>query len=88
MICGLNSLLAKVLITKQGLFYPKKLFDNWQEFVMESNTKCEYSSVQFNKKLSLMCVDGIENKKGSKGIRAKVFDIKKLEAKYGIVRND
>ena len=66
----------------------KEAFDNWQEFVMENNIKCEYSSVQFNKKLSLMCVDGIENKKGSKGIRVKVFDIKKLEAKYGIVRND
>ena len=53
---------------------------------MENNIKCEYSSVQFNKKISLMCVGGIENKKGSKGIRVKVFDIKKLEAKYDIVR--
>ena len=27
----------------------KEAFDNWQEFVMENNIKCEYSSVQFNK---------------------------------------
>ena len=64
----------------------KEAFDNWQEFAMKNNIKCEYSSVQFNKKISLMCVGGIENKTGSKGIRVEVFDIKKLEAKYNIVR--
>ena len=61
----------------------KEVFENWQEFIMENNIKCEYSSVQFMKKLSLMVVDGVKSTR-TNGERKKQFDIEKLNQKYSL----
>ena len=58
----------------------KETFEHWQEFIMENNIKCEYSSIQFMKKLSLMCVDGVSTKHTKKG-NMKCFDIDALKKK-------
>ncbi len=52
-------------------------------FCSNADIKCELNAIQFNKKLMLMSIDGIDNIR-TNGARMKGFDIVKLKKKYMI----
>tara|TARA_R110000803_G_C11974659_1_gene320047 strand:- start:236 stop:2293 length:2058 start_codon:yes stop_codon:yes gene_type:complete len=56
---------------------------DFKGFCAKTDIKCELNSIQFNKKLMLMSVDGIDNIRTNTS-RHKCFDITKLKKRYMI----
>ena len=59
----------------------KENYDDWKLYVNNNGITINYSSLQFHKRLALLCIDGVSIKK-SKFCNMKCFDINKLKNKY------
>tara|TARA_R110002096_G_scaffold74097_2_gene175469 strand:+ start:221 stop:2347 length:2127 start_codon:yes stop_codon:yes gene_type:complete len=61
--------------TEEVKFTSKELYDEFKEFIFENKIKYEVNSNQFHVRLKRNNIEGIESKKGAKGIRLQVFNI-------------
>ena len=59
----------------------KEIYDDWKLYVNNNGITINYSSLQFQKRLALLCIDGVSIKK-TKFCNMKCFDINKLKNKY------
>ena len=57
---------------------------DFNTYCYNNEIKCDMNSIQFNKKLMLLNIEGIENIKGTHGIRQKMFSITVLKNRYNI----